>query len=143
MARKADFSHENYERKEKLKVGSDRNFGLVFAVVFFVISVSPLILSIKGRALFMVLSICFFSAALLNPEKLHRLNLYWAKFGLLLGIIISPIILGVLFFLAFLPTGVVLKLFKKDILSLKIEKSRLSYWISSPKSIDSSMRDQF
>ena len=143
MARKSNFGHENYERKEKLKVGSDRTFGLVFAGVFFVLAVSPLIFSIFSRAVLMILSISFLSAALLSPEKLHVLNIYWAKLGLLIGKIVSPLILSVLFFIAFVPTGLLLRIFGKDILKIKLDPKSESYWINSAETYESSMKDQF
>lgn len=135
-------THENLNRAEKIKLGSDRNFGLVFGIVCFVISVSPMLFSRFMRFGFLAGSVIFLALALLDPVRLNPLNKYWSRLGLILNRIVSPVILGVLFFGVFLPIGLLLKLFKKDVLNLTLKRPEKSYWIISPPDL-SSMKDQF
>ncbi len=135
-------THENFGRPEKIKPGSNRSFGLVFALVFFIISVSPVLFSHFMRFGFLTVSVIFLALALLDPTRLSELNKHWTRLGLLLGKLVSPLILGLLFFAVFLPIGLLLKLFKKDVLNLKWLPKDKSYWIISPPDI-SSMKDQF
>ena len=91
---------------------------------------------------FLLASIVFLAITLIDPVRLKPLNQLWGQFGLLLNKIISPVILGLLFFSAFVPVGLILKLCKKDVLDLKINKQQKSYWITSENDL-SSMKDQF
>jgi hypothetical protein len=138
-----NLSHESFDRKEKLVVGSDKKFGYTFAVVFFLLSISRLLIPFYIRCVFILFSVLFAAFALLEPAKLHSLNRLWMKLGQLLGKIVSPVILAVLFYLVFLPVGLILKLVKKDILNLKLLPDSRSYWIDSSLSPKSSMKDQF
>lgn len=135
-------SHENFNRKEKVKLGTEKNFGYVFTGVFFLVAVAPLFFSRPLRFGFLIASICFLAVTLIDPARLKPLNQLWGRLGILLGKIVSPIVLGLLFFSAFLPVGILLKLFKKDVLNLKLLKHEKSYWIKSETGL-SSMKDQF
>ena len=143
MGKSKNLSHESFDRKEELVVGSDKKFGYVFAALFFLIGISSLLISAKIRALFFMLSVSFLAAALLNPSALHPLNKLWMRFGLLLNKVVSPLVLAVLFFLVFTPLGLALRLFGKDVLNLKIQKNIKSYWIDSTQTLPTSMKDQF
>jgi hypothetical protein len=136
-------THESFDRKEKLVVGSDKKFGYTFAIVFFLLSISHLLIPFRLRVVFILLSIIFSAFVLLEPQRLHPLNVLWMKFGHLLSKIVSPVILAVLFYLVFLPVGFFLKLIKKDILNLSLKPDVRSYWIDSTLSPKSSMKDQF
>ncbi|MGZ3726171.1 MAG: hypothetical protein ACXWQQ_10225 [Pseudobdellovibrio sp.] len=137
------FSHESFNRKEKLFLGSDSKFGYTFSVIFFILAVSPTLIHFRSRVVFIFLSLLFAAAATFEPKRLHKLNLAWARFGILLNKIISPIVLLILFYLVFLPLGAFLRVIKKDILNLTIDKNATSYWIDSTQFEETSMKDQF
>ena len=136
-------SHESFDRKEKLVVGSDRKFGFTFAALFFLMSISSLLIPRPVRAVLVILCVVFLACSLLEPQRLHPVNVLWMRFGQLLSKIVSPFILAVLFYLVFLPVGFLLKLFKKDILKLEIDKRQSSYWVDTSEAILTSMKDQF
>lgn len=137
-----NFSHENFERIEKVKLGSDRNFGLTFSAFFMLLAVGPLVLHHRFRPWAFVLSIICLLVAIISPQWFKSLNIIWTQLGILLNRIVSPAVLSVLFFLVFTPMGYLLRFFKKDILDLSLSKQSASYWIASPKET-SSMKDQF
>lgn len=139
---KQNQSHENYERVEKVRLGSEKNFGITFAILFLVLALGPLFVQHPIRVWALILSVLLGLTAFTVPQILKYPNRYWLKFGLFLGKIVSPVILGLLFFLIFLPTGLLLRLFGKDILSLKMKPQLSSYWIKSEEGL-STMKDQF
>ena len=124
-----------------IKIGSNRGFGVVFFIVFFSISVYPLLKDGNIRSWSLIISIIFLFLGLLNSNLLSPLNILWFKFGLLLGKIVSPLIMGLIFFLVVTPIGIFMRLLKKDLLNLKFSKIN-TYWInkSDPKS---KMKNQF
>ena len=123
------------------KISSNRSFGIVFFIVFLIIALYPLLNHEPLRLWSLLISLIFLILGLLNTKILTPLNKLWAKFGLLLGKIISPIIMGFIFFFIVTPIGLVMKLFRKDLLNLKYNKKK-SYWIekNGPKS---KMKNQF
>jgi len=125
-----------------LKMGSNRSFGLVFAFVFLVITLWPLINGFPIRIWSLAFTSIFLILGLMNSKILHPLNLVWFKFGILLGSIIAPIVMGVVFFAVVTPTGLVMRLFRKDLLNSKLDKTKKSYWIKKEK-YKNSMKDQF
>ena len=127
--------------KNKIKIGSNRSFGVVFFIVFFLISIYPLFKNGSVYYWSLFLSLAFLILGLLNSKLLYPLNFIWFKFGILLGRIISPIIMGVIFFLVVTPTSILLKIFGKDVLKLKYNNSK-TYWLdkNEPKS---KMKNQF
>ena len=122
---------------------NDKKFGYTFAVVFFILAVAPTLILLRTRLILIFLSLIFAAMALLEPSRLHKLNQLWARFGLLLNKIISPLVLIILFYIVFLPLGLLLRFVKKDILNLKMDKSATSYWIDSAQFEETSMKDQF
>ena len=124
-----------------IKIGSNRSFGLVFFVVFLLISIYPFLKDGNIRIWSLIISLIFLVLGLLNSNLLSPLNKLWFKFGLFLGKIISPIIMGIIFFLVVTPIAVIMRLLKKDLLNLKF-KENTTYWInkSGPKS---KMKNQF
>ena len=124
-----------------IKIGSNRSFGLVFFVVFLLISIYPFLKDGDIRLWSLIISIIFLFLGLLNSRVLSPLNKLWFRFGLLLGKIISPIIMGIIFFLVVTPIAIIMRLFKKDILNLKFKENN-TYWIdkTGPKS---KMKNQF
>ena len=124
-----------------VKIGSNRSFGIVFFIVFLLISIYPLINNEDIRIWSLLVSLIFLVLGLINSNILSPLNKLWFKFGILLGKIISPIIMAIIFFLVVTPIGLIMRLLGKDVLNLKYSKIR-SYWIekSGPKS---KMKNQF
>ena len=125
----------------KIKVNSNKSFGIVFFVIFLIIGLYPLINEDNIRIWSIVISIIFLILGLINSQILTPLNILWFKFGMLLGRFVSPIVMGLVFFLVVTPTGLIMKLFNKDLLKLRKNKNS-SYWIKRPK-IKSEMKNQF
>ena len=126
---------------QNIKISSNRNFGIVFFFVFLIIALYPIINSGELRLWSLLISIIFLILGLINSNILTPLNKIWFKFGLLLGKIISPIIMGIIFFCVVTPIGLFMRLLKKDILNLKFSNLN-TYWIKKegPKS---KMKNQF
>ena len=127
--------------QKDIKIGSNKSFGVVFFLVFLLISLYPLINDGNLRIWSFVISIIFLILGILNSKILSPLNKIWFKFGLLLGKIISPIVMGIIFFIVVTPTGLILRLFQKDVLNLKFNNNK-TYWVekSGPRS---KMKNQF
>ena len=126
---------------DDIKVGSNKSFGIVFFVVFLIIATYPLIDGDKLRLWSLIISIIFLLLGLANSKILNPFNKLWFKFGIFLSRIISPLVMGVIFFLVVTPIGLVMRLINKDILNLKFNNNS-SYWIkkTEPKS---KMKNQF
>ncbi len=124
-----------------IKISTNRSFGLVFFVVFFLISVYPLLNEGNIRFWSLTVGIIFLTLGLLNSKILTPLNKIWFKFGLLLGSIVSPLVMSVIFFFVITPISSIMRILGKDILNLKWNNTN-SYWIekSGPKS---KMKNQF
>jgi len=127
---------------DEIKLGSNRSFGIVFFIVFVLIATYPLLNQGEIRIWSLIISFLFLFLGLLNSKILTPLNKLWFRFGLFLGKIISPIIMGVIFFLVVTPIGLLMRFFGKDVLNLKLNKKKSSYWIekTGPKS---KMKNQF
>jgi hypothetical protein len=126
---------------DETKVGSNKSFGIVFFVVFLLISFYPLLNSESIRLWSLIVSTIFLILGILNSNLLSPLNKLWFKFGIFLGKIISPIIMGIIFFLVVTPIGLIMRLFGKDVLNLRYNDYK-SYWIkkTGPKN---KMKNQF
>jgi len=126
---------------DEIKISSNRSFGIVFFVVFLIISLFPIIKGNDLRIWSLILSVIFLVLGLINSNILSPLNKLWFKFGLLLGNFISPIVMGFVFFLVVTPIGLFMRLIGKDLLNLN-KKNVKSYWIdkTGPKS---KMKNQF
>jgi hypothetical protein len=121
---------------------SNKSFGIVFFIVFLIIGLYPLINQDGIRIWAIIVSLIFLILGLINSNLLTPLNKLWIKFGILLGNIISPLVLGLIFFLVVLPTGLLMRILKKNFLGLKFDKNLKSYWINKEKHL-SSMKNQF
>ena len=126
---------------DDIKIGSNRSFGIVFFVVFLIIAIYPLTYSGDVRLWSVIISIIFLVLGTLNSKILTPLNKLWFNLGIFLGKIISPIIMGIIFFLVVTPTGLIMRLLGKDLLNLKFNKNK-SYWIEK-KGPKSKMKNQF
>ena|SRR5579859_3286755 len=138
-------AHEDLTREQDVEGSSDRVFGLVFAGVFLVIAGSPLFRGETPRWWALVVTVVFALVALLKPKLLSRLNRLWIMLGTLLGKVVSPIALGILFFGVFTPVGALIRLRGKDPLRLKRDPDADSYWIprEPPGPPPDSMTNQF
>ena len=125
----------------KIKLPTNRNFGIVFSIVFLIIALWPLLKQNDLRLWSLSISGIFFVLGLLNSKLLLPLNKIWFKFGILLGSIIAPIVMGIVFFLVVTPTGLIMKLLRKDLLNLKKNKKE-TYWLDKDNS-NSSLKNQF
>ena len=126
---------------DDIKISSNRSFGIVFFVVFLLIALYPIIIGHNLRLWSLAISLIFLFLGLANSKILTPFNKLWFKFGILLGKLISPLIMGVIFFLVVTPIGLIMRIFGKDLLNLKYNKDK-SYWIEKdgPKS---KMKNQF
>ncbi len=125
----SDGLHEDLRRQGDVKRGSDRSFGLTFAVVFAIIALLPLRHHLPVRWWALGIAVAFAIAALVAPHLLAPLNKLWAKVGDLLHKITTPIIMGLLFFGALTPVAALMRLRGKDSLRLKRDTTAASYWI--------------
>ena len=126
---------------DEIKIGSNRSFGIVFFTVFLIIATYPLIDNGEIRKWSLILSLVFLILGLLNSKILYPLNKIWFKFGLLLGKLVSPLIMAIIFFLVVTPIGLLMRILNKDLLNLKFNKSK-SYWIKKNEQ-KSKMKNQF
>ena len=136
--------HEDFRRKQEGQGGSDRGFGIVFAIFFALVGLLPLRAHRPVRWWALALAGIFLLVALLQPVWLRPLNRRWTKLGLLLGRLVSPLVTGLLFFLVVTPIGLLFRLLKKD--PLRLASSReASYWIERqpPGPAPETMRNQF
>ena len=125
----------------EIKIGSNKSFGIVFFVVFLLIALYPLTNNQEIRLWSLIISIIFLILGLFNSKILRPLNILWFKFGIFLGKIVSPIIMGVIFFFVVTPIAILMRFIGKDLLNLKYNKKK-TYWIekNGPKS---KMKNQF
>ena len=127
--------------EKKIKVSSNKSFGIVFSIFFLLISIYPLLNNNPIYYWSLFVSFIFLVLGLMNSKILSPLNLLWFKFGILLGKIVSPVVMGIIFFLVVTPISIILKIFGKDVLNLKFNNNK-TYWIvkDGPKS---NMKKQF
>ena len=123
-------------------MGSDKNFGIVFAIFFTIISLWPLLSGENIRIWAIVIAFTFLLISFLKPKLLNKLNKIWVQFGILLGKIVSPIVMAFVFFIIITPMGVFMRLIGKDLINKKMKKSIKSYWIKRSQMIGT-MKNQF
>ena len=126
---------------DNIKISSNKSFGIVFFLVFLLIALYPMINSGEPRLWSLGISAIFLILGMLNSKILNPLNKIWFKFGILLGKIISPLVMIIIFFIVVTPIGLLMRILKKDLLNLKFQNTD-SYWIEKiePKS---KMKNQF
>lgn len=139
-------NHESFSSAEEPAIPSERSFGFVFTVVFAIVGVYLAIYDyLAGAVTLAVLSVAALCASVLRPTLLSVPNRLWARFGLLLHKIISPVVMAGLLFLVFTPVGLIMRLLGKDPLRRRLEKGTASYWIDRADidQTQTSMRNQF
>ena len=125
-----------------IKMSSNRSFGLLFFIVFLAISLWPLISQGDLRLWAFILALIFFILGILNSKFLTPLNKLWMKFGLFLGSIVAPLVMGIVYFMVVTPVGLIMRSLGKDLLRMKKNKSAATYWIDREKQNDT-MKRQF
>ena len=128
--------------KASVKISSNRSFGLLFFIVFLAISLWPLKSQEDLRLWAFILALIFFVLGILNSKFLTPLNKLWMKFGIFLGSIISPFVMGVVFFMVVTPIGLIMRFLGKDLLRINKSKFVSTYWISREKQ-NNTMKRQF
>ena len=123
------------------KISSNRSFGILFSTLFAIIAFWPIINGNPLRLWSIPISVIFLVLGLLNSKLLNPLNIVWVKFGELLGRIIAPIVMAIIYFIIVTPIGLFMRLIGKDLLNIKFSKAN-TYWIKREKKI-SSMKKQF
>ena len=121
--------HESYRRGAEAKAGTERAFGVVFCIVFAIVGLWPLWSGESPRLWALGVALAFGLAAFLLPAALRPLNRLWFRFGMLLHRVVSPLILGLLFFVTVMPIGLAMRALGKDPLRLRFEPGAASYWI--------------
>ena len=127
--------------EKNIKIGSNRGFGIVFFIVFLIIGSWPLLDENGVRIWAILISLIFLVLGVLNSKILTPLNKIWFKFGIFLGSFIAPIVMGVIYFFVVTPTGILVRLFKKDLLNLKRNNNK-TYWIAKNDK-NNNMKNQF
>ena len=113
----------------KIKPGSPKSFGIVFTLAFFIIGLHPLISGREPRFWALVLGFVVLIITLIKPTLFDKPNYWWFRFGMLLSIVISPLIMGIVYCLTVVPTALFLRLIKRDPLRMQIDGAAKSYWI--------------
>ncbi len=133
------------EEFSSAKVGSNRSFGVVFVVVFALIGLFPLVREEAIRIWALAVSAAFLLPTIVYPQALSPLNKLWFRFGMLLGRIINPLVMFIMYALVMVPVGLVLKLMRKDLLRLKLDARSPTYWNqrAPPGPTAESLKDQF
>jgi len=128
-------------KNSNIKIGSNKSFGIVFFVFFFIVSLFPLFEGGNIRIWSLIISIIFLILGILNSKILTPFNQVWFKFGILLGRLVSPVVMGVIFFAIVTPTSIIMMVLQKNLLNLK-KCNKKTYWIERSK-IKSKMKNQF
>lgn len=131
------------ERLRQIKMGSDRGFALTFSIVFLIIGIWPL--TTEGGAIrlwSLVTAMLLGFVAVIAPNLVHFLNRLWFGFGMFLGKVFTPIVTCAIFLVVVTPTGLIMRVFGKDLLCKRIDKSAKTYWIDREPS-SGSMKNQF
>ena len=127
--------------QQKIKLPSNRNFGIIFSIVFLIISLWPLLSQNDIRIWSLIISGIFLVLGLINSKLLLPLNKIWFKFGIFLGNFIAPIVMGIIYFMVVTPTGLIMKMLGKDLLNLK-KNNKDTYWIEKDNS-NNDLKNQF
>jgi len=139
-------AHENLNREHEVEGSSNRSFGVVFTFIFLIIGCWPMLSGQGGLRWWSIgIAAALALVAAIKPDLLNALNRQWLKFGLLLGKVVSPIALGILFYFILTPISLIVRVTGKDPLRLKLDPGATSYWINRtpPGPPPDSMTNQF
>lgn len=127
------------------RAGSDRSFGFVFAVVFFAIGAWPALHDGELRHWALAIGATFLTLALVRPSLLASLNRAWHRLGLAMGLVTTPLVMGALFLFVVTPTGIAMRLLKKNTVRLRFDTQASSYWLerNSPPPTSDSLKHPF
>ncbi|MDA7741670.1 SxtJ family membrane protein [Pelagibacteraceae bacterium] len=125
----------------KKKKNTNRSFGILFFIVFSIISIWPILSGNELRLWSFIVAIIFLIMGITKSRFLTPFNIAWIKFGELLGVIISPLIMSLVYFLVVLPIGILMRVLGKDLLSLKFNKNIETYW--NKKELKTNFNKQF
>jgi hypothetical protein len=131
-----------YKQYIEVESGSEKNFGIVFAVVFLLISLYPLVDNKDVHLWSLIISLIFFLLAYVAPKVLSVPNKLWFKLGMALGAVVAPVVMALVYFSTVVPIGLIMRLMGKDLLRQKLDKNTKSYWIERNEPMGS-MKDQF
>ncbi len=120
----------------------NRSFGLLFFIVFLALALWPLTKTQSLNYYFLSISFVFLLLGLINSSLLSPLNKIWIKFGEILGLVIAPIVMAIVYFVILTPVSLIVRVFGKDLLGLKFINKSKTYWIKRKKDIGS-MKKQF
>tara|TARA_Y100001936_G_C16044963_1_gene654031 strand:- start:796 stop:1203 length:408 start_codon:yes stop_codon:yes gene_type:complete len=125
-----------------IESSNERSFGIVFAIFFAILSIYPVINKKDINLYLLILSIIILMIGIFKPSLLYYPNKIWFKFGIFLGKIVSPLVMGIIFFFTVTPTGIIMKLLRKDLLKKKLDVKVRTYWVKKNK-YTGSLRNQF
>ena len=128
-------------KNSNIKIGTNKSFGIVFFIFFLIISIFPLFKNGEIRIWSLLIAIIFLILGVINSKILTPLNKIWFKIGIFLGSLVSPIVMGIVFFAIVTPTSIVMRILGKNLLNLKRSNEK-SYWVEKSK-IKSKMKNQF
>lgn len=131
-----------FNQNSKITINNERSFAFTFGIFFLLIGLYLFYINNKYAIGIILLSFIIVLIGLIVPKFLKLPNFLWYKLGLILGSIVSPVVMMIIYLITIIPIGLLLKLFRKDILSLKLDKNISSYWIESSRKINS-MKKQF
>ena len=123
------YSAIDTQAHSEVEMPSERSLGILFALVFLGVALLPWLNGEPPRIIPMVAGLSFLVVSLVRPSLLKPLNVLWFKIGMLLGLVVSPIVMAIVFFVVVTPTGLMLRLMGKDALRLRRDRSIDSYWI--------------
>lgn len=126
----------------EVNMGSEKGFGIVFAIVFLLIGLYPLLHGENVRLWALVAALVLLALAFLAPKTLSVPNKLWFKLGMLLGAVVAPIVMALVYFITVVPIGLLIRLTGKDLLREKLDKKATSYWIKRDQPVGT-MKDQF
>ena len=137
--------HEDFNRPEPMRTSSDRSFGLTVGGILTIIGLAPLLKGHEARWPVLGPGATLLLLALTRPSLLRLVNLLWTRLGLLLNRVVSPVAIGLMFYLVFTPAGFLFRLFGRDPLRLRLDRKSKSYWIARERKDpdDDSMANQF
>ena len=136
------FSLSEHKQNIQVERGSEKSFGLIFAVVFFIVGLYPLVNNKDILLWPLITALIFLLLSYVAPKILSVPNKLWFKLGLALGAVVAPVVMALVYFTTVVPIGLIMRLMGYDMLRQKLDKNAKSYWIVRDLTMGS-MREQF